>query len=122
MLSMKSQLQTIHGDLKNELKSEIMSSIQALLHTYINGAKENSPQMMVTPRSELGSNSVHRPSNLVQNLENMFTGPSPPLPIPTPSDKPLVILLMLGLFGNVAFGLFLLMLELFGNVAFGLFG
>ncbi|KAM7523423.1 hypothetical protein LguiA_013325 [Lonicera macranthoides] len=74
MTSVQSQIQTMHADLKNDL----MLSMQTLLNSFMNSANESSPLMRVTPRSELGSNSVHRPSNLAQNLDNVFAAVSPP--------------------------------------------
>ena len=78
--------------MKVNLKNDRMLSMQNLFQSFMNGAKESSPPIMVTPISDLGSNSVDRPSNLAQNLENVFTGPSRPSPL-NPSDKPPVILL-----------------------------
>ena len=61
------------------------------LANYNNGSRECSPRMVVTPRSEFASNSVYRPCNLSQNLDNVFS-PSPVDRTPS-SDKPPVILL-----------------------------
>ncbi|KAM7503376.1 hypothetical protein LguiB_002280 [Lonicera macranthoides] len=70
MASVQSQMQTINAD----FKSDLMLSMQNLLQSFMNGAKESSPPVVVTPRSDLGSNSVHRPPNIIQNLDNCFAG------------------------------------------------
>ncbi|KAM7468868.1 hypothetical protein LguiA_007051 [Lonicera macranthoides] len=89
MASMQSQIQTINAD----FKSDLMLSMQNLLQSFMNSAKESSPPVVGTPRSDLGSNSVHHPPNIIQNLDNCFDGASRPLSSPNPSNKPSVILL-----------------------------
>ena len=58
-------------------------------------ATVSTPQLVSTPSIDLGSNSVNRPTHLAQNLTNIFatTGdPHSPHSMPTPTNKPTVIL------------------------------
>ncbi|KAM7491377.1 hypothetical protein LguiA_034298 [Lonicera macranthoides] len=72
MASVQSQIQTMHADLKNDL----MLSMQTLLNSFMNGAKESSPPMRVTPRSELGTGKslkncsvlVHNPTQVLSSV------------------------------------------------------
>lgn len=82
--TMKANAETT--SLKNELShvntrlDGVTNLLQSLYNKLANG-KESSPPAL-TPRSELGSNSIHSP-NLVQNLDNIFTSLGKDIPTDT---------------------------------------
>ena len=82
--TMKANAETT--SLKNELShvntrlDGVTNLLQSLYNKLANG-KESSPPAL-TPRSELGSNSIHSP-NLVQNLDKIFTSLGKDIPTNT---------------------------------------
>ena len=80
----------------NHLRARIddVYSLVEAAFSKMSNAKESSPPIALTPRSELGSNSARCPSNLAQNLENIFTtvGASPSQSMPTRINNTPVIL------------------------------
>ena len=61
---------------------------------FSNLSSASTPSLVRTPSSDIGSNSVHHPTHLAQNLNDVFGVPGvthPPHSMSTPNDKPPVI-------------------------------
>lgn len=81
---------------KEEIISRLNNFENMMISFFSKGSNMNTPPLVSTPPSDLGSNSVNRPIHLSQNLNHVFTTmnvPNSPHSIPTTTDNPPVILL-----------------------------